>query len=188
METNSRKKELRREALIRRNGLTEKERTEAAVCLAERLLGHQWYYCSENIIGFVPYGSEIDISEILQDALEKRKKLYLPKIIGQEMYFFRVTSLTELEEGYKGIMEPIGNTEEYVYSESIASKTLMIMPGVAFDPMRNRIGYGKGYYDRYLQEKTGLQLRSIAVGYRCQMLEEIPAQETDIKPYQVICV
>lgn len=187
-QASSRKSELRKEVLQRRKALGEEERAGAAMFLAERILGHQWYYLSENLLGFVPYGSEIDTGEILQDALKNGKKLYLPKVLGDEMQFFRVTSLEELEEGYKGILEPKGDTEVFAYDEAIAQHTLLLMPGVAFDSMRNRIGYGKGYYDRYLQGKESLQLRSIAVGFRCQMVEEIPTQETDIKPYQVICV
>ena len=69
-----------------------------------------------------------------------------------------------------------------------ADKTLLLMPGVAFDRYRNRIGYGKGFYDRFLAEFPELCLRSIAVGYQCQLLEELPSEETDIRPCQVICV
>ena len=76
----------------------------------------------------------------------------------------------------------------YAYSPDRAQRTLVLMPGVAFDPFRNRIGYGKGFYDRFLADKPQLQLRTIAVGYRCQMLEELPADHRDIRPYQVICV
>ena len=63
----------------------------------------------------------------------------------------------------------------------------MIMPGVAFDAGRNRIGYGKGFYDKYLQDKEALQLRTIAIGFGCQMIDAIPAEENDIRPCQVIC-
>lgn len=62
----------------------------------------------------------------------------------------------------------------------------MIMPGVAFDVRRNRIGYGKGFYDRYLADKEGLH--TIAIGFDCQMVPEIEAGEKDIKPMQVICL
>lgn len=186
METN--KKIIRKEVLQQRGELSDAERKKAAFLLAERILGHQWYYLSEYILGFVPYGSEIDVCEILQDALSKGKKLYLPKVEGDEMQFYHVEYLEDLTEGYKGILEPKGDTECFPYTEEIADKTLMLMPGVAFDVLRNRIGYGKGYYDRYLQDKDKLQLRTIAVGFQCQLVEEIPAEELDIKPYQVICV
>lgn len=182
------KSEIRREVLHLRKQLSEEERARAKVMLTERVLGHQWYYMSEYILGFVPYGSEIDTMDILRDALAKGKKVYLPKVLGEEMQFFRVDSLEELEMGYKGILEPSGDTEAFLYDEKRAQSTLMLMPGVAFDSMRNRIGYGKGYYDKYLQGKEALQLRTVAVAYKCQMVEQIPADELDIRPYQVISV
>lgn len=179
---------IRGEVLKLRGGLDDEERRKASFLLTERVLGHQWYYLSDIVLGFVPYGSEIDIREILQDALTKGKKLYLPKVEGDDMLFYRIDSLADLEEGFKGILEPKGDTECYVYEETEAEKTLMLMPGAAFDSMRNRIGYGKGFYDRYLQGKDALQLRTIAVGFQCQLVEKIPAEELDIRPYQVICV
>ena len=182
------KTDIRREVLKRRELLSEQERAEASLMLTERILKHPWYYLSKVLLGFVPYGSEIDIREILLDALKCGKKVYLPKVAGDEMQFFRVFSLEELKEGYKGILEPDGNSGSFVYDNAAAQHTLMLMPGVAFDYNRNRIGYGMGFYDRYLQGKTVLQLRTIAVGYRCQMTERIPAQETDIKPCQILCV
>lgn len=182
------KADIRREVLQYRKALDEVQRQKASIILAERILGHQWYYLSENLLGFVPYGSEIDVREILEDALKRGKKLYLPKVLGEEMEFFRVTSLNELQSGYRGILEPAGNTECFVYDEDLAEKTLMLMPGAAFDKERNRIGYGKGYYDKYLLEKPNLQVRTIGVGFACQMVEQIPSQEWDIRPYQVICV
>lgn len=182
------KADIRREVLQNRKALDEVQRQKASVLLAERILGHQWYYLSEILLGFVPYGSEIDVREILEDALKRGKKLYLPKVIGEEMEFFRVTSLDELQTGYRGILEPARNTERYEYDRDLAEKTLMLMPGAAFDRNRNRIGYGKGYYDKYLREKSELQFRTIGVGFACQMVEQLPAQEWDIKPYQVICV
>ena len=186
METS--KAAIRKEVLKQRAALDEQQRIRASFILTERILGHQWYYLSDVLLGFVPYGSEIDIREILQDALNKGKKLYLPKVQGEDMTFYLVESLADLQEGYKGIMEPKGDTPGFVYEEKISDKVLMLMPGAAFDGNRNRIGYGKGYYDRYLQDKESLQLRTIAVGFQCQMVEEIPADTFDIRPYQVICV
>lgn len=202
------KKEIRRESLKRRNKLTSLERERATMLLTEKILGHQWYYLSDTILGFASYGSEIDTSEILEDALQKGKKVYLPKVIGEDMIFYRIQSMDDLQEGYKGIPEPVGDTEifdfEVLYNKHVVKENcnnvnvstrkdasenvLMLMPGAAFDMQRNRIGYGKGFYDRYLQDKEELQLRTIAVGFQCQMVEEIPADEFDIKPYQIICV
>lgn len=191
MEKTTLKKEIRREVLKRRNELSEPERARASMILTERVLGHQWYYLSDIILGFASFGTEIDTTEILVDALQKGKKVYLPKVVGDGMIFYRIENLDDLQEGYKGIPEPVGDTEIFdfeAWSHTLCINVLMLMPGAAFDRMRNRIGYGKGFYDRYLQDKEELQVRSIAVGFQCQMVEEIPADEFDIKPYQVICV
>lgn len=179
---------LRKEVLAVRDALTREERKKAAFLLTERLLGHQWFYLSEVVLGFVSYGSEIDTKEILEEALRKGKKLYVPRVEGEDMVFYRICSLNELTEGYKGILEPEGTTEIFHYEEQAADKALMLMPGAVFDRQRNRIGYGLGFYDKYLADKEALQLRTIAVGFQCQLLDNIPAGAEDIKPYQVICV
>jgi 5-formyltetrahydrofolate cyclo-ligase len=65
---------------------------------------------------------------------------------------------------------------------------LLLMPGVAFDVYGNRMGYGKGFYDRFLRDKELLQTFSIAIGYKCQRVDFIPVEEHDLKSYQVILV
>ncbi|MBQ8232276.1 MAG: 5-formyltetrahydrofolate cyclo-ligase [Lachnospiraceae bacterium] len=180
------KRLLRKEVLKRRDALTETERKASSLKLADRIIGHQWFYRSDCLLIFASYGSEIDTSEIISEALRTGKRVYLPKVEGEEMQFYKITSLEELTEGYRGIPEPDGSSEKYCYYEEEADHTLMIMPGVAFDPYRNRIGYGKGFYDRFLADKEALKIRTIAVGFQCQMVEEIPQDLNDIIPYQVI--
>ena len=179
-----------------RDALSPEARKRAEVLITERILGHQWYYLSDVILAFVSYGSEISTWEILKETLAKGKALYVPKIIKvpcgenekEEMVFFRIRSLEELKEGYRGIPEPEVTTEVYAYDQEKAGRTLLLMPGVGFDPYRNRMGYGKGFYDRFLSDKENLWTRSIAIGHSCQMTEEIPSNEWDVKPYQVILV
>lgn len=187
-ENNLEKKVLRREILKLREALTTQERERASLILTERICGHQWFYLADTILGFVSYGSEIDTTGILQEALAKGKKVFVPKIVGENMVFYRIHSMEELSEGYKGIPEPAGDTERFCYEPEHSGKVLVLMPGAVFDLQRNRIGYGKGFYDRYLTDKPELQIRTIGVGYQCQLVEELPSEEWDIKPYQVICV
>lgn len=186
------KAEIRRRTLALRESLSGDERERARVLLTERILGHQWFYRSDILLGFASCGSEIDTGEILREALRLGKKVYLPRVTGgetsSEMVFLRIGSMEELQPGYRGIPEPDSGAEAYEYTDGDAEHVLMLMPGVAFDGCRNRIGYGKGFYDRYLADKPDLQLKTIAVGFRCQMTEEIPCGEHDIRPYQVICV
>ena len=180
------KRQLRKEVLKRRNTLTETDRKASSLKLADRIIGHQWFYRSDRLLIFASYGSEIETSEIISEALRTGKRVYLPRVEGEEMQFYKIASLEELTEGYRGIPEPDGSSEQYCYCEEEADHTLMIMPGVAFDPYRNRIGYGKGFYDRFLADKEALKIRTIAVGFQCQLVEEIPQDLNDIRPYQVI--
>ena len=172
------KKALRREVLQRREKLSEDTRTKAALLLTERILGHQWYYLSNRILSFVSYGSEICTTEILENALQDGKEVYVPKVEGREMQFYRIRSLTELKEGYKGIREPEGNTESYVFTSENAAGSLFLMPGSVFDPLGNRLGYGGGFYDCYFERYKG-NFYKIALAYECQMVHELPVEPTD---------
>jgi 5-formyltetrahydrofolate cyclo-ligase len=187
------KNRIRTEILKKRSELSLEERTRASLLITDRIVGHQWFYNSDKILVFIGYGSEIETYEIIREALRLGKKVYVPKVKGRNMDFYRIKEYDELEAGFKGIPEPAGTSEKYDFyreNEAMLDRTLIIMPGVVFDKENNRIGYGKGYYDRFLEDKEELRLRSIAIGFKCQMLEEerIPAMEHDLKPYQVICV
>lgn len=182
------KSRLRKEILKKRNELPPKIRQMADLAMADRIIGHQWFYGAEIILGFVNYGSEISTEEILREALRKDKLLFLPKIVDKDMLFYRINSMDDLAFGYKGIPEPKGDTECFSYEKYKDKRLLVLVPGVAFDVYGNRMGYGKGFYDRFLSDKEQLQIYSIGIGYKCQLVEQLPIEEFDIKPYQVILV
>lgn len=182
------KKKIRKEVLARRDALSKEERDRATCLITDRIVGHQWFYRAQTLLCFVSYGSEIPTGDIIEEALRKGKKVFVPRVEGENMNFYRILSLEELTEGYRGIPEPDGTGEVYRYCPGEQEETLMLMPGVAFDSLRRRIGYGKGFYDRYLEDKEELQLHTIAIGFQCQLVEEIPQEERDIRPYQVITV
>ena len=195
------KQQIRKQVLSMRDNLSQEERERGAVLLTERICGHQWFYRSDIILAFVSYKSEIDTTQIIEEALRLGKQVYVPRVeqadseqvccgeTQSELAFYRIKSMTELTTGYKGIPEPAATeNERYLYDPEKAEQTLMLMPGAVFDKMRNRIGYGKGFYDRFLADKENLQLRTIGVGFACQLVEELPSEAWDIKPYQVICV
>ena len=189
------KKAIRKAALAEREALDAKERKKGALFLTGQILGHPWYCGSEEILCFVSFGSEIDTGGIITEALKSGKRVYVPKVLPGDdhevslyMDFFRIEDMDQLKPGYRGIMEPSGDSEMYVCTPERAKRTLVLMPGAAFDCFRNRLGYGGGFYDRYLAGREALRQRTIAVGFMCQMVEEIPAESTDIRPCQVICV
>ncbi|MBQ9140362.1 MAG: 5-formyltetrahydrofolate cyclo-ligase [Lachnospiraceae bacterium] len=180
------KRALRKEVLARRDALHIEKRKMADMVMADRIIGHQWFYRAEVLLAFVNYGSEISTEEIILEALKKGKKVFVPKVEGQDMVFYRISTMEELQEGYKGIKEPVGNTERFEYEAYQKNRMLLLMPGVAFDMYGNRMGYGKGFYDRFLVDKELLQTYSIGIGYACQRVEQVPVEEHDLKPYQVI--
>ena len=182
METKSK---IRKEILALRKDIPENEKAKSKVLISEKIIGHQWYYSADTILLYKSYGSELNTDFIAEDAFKKGKKVYYPKVCGDVMEFYQVSSLDMLKSGYKGILEP-EETKLFCYKELSGENVLMIMPGVAFDVYRNRIGYGKGYYDKYLSDKPSI--RTIAVGYVCQIVEKIEANETDIRPMQIICL
>jgi 5-formyltetrahydrofolate cyclo-ligase len=183
---------LRKEVLEKRDAMSEELRREADALLKQRILEHEWFEKAERVLAFFPNGSEVGITELLEECLKAGKALYLPKVRGKELNFYRIEELSDLEPGFRGIMEPKGDSAVYFYNEETAKETpdqdLLIMPGVAFDADNGRIGYGGGYYDRFLAGKDTLRNRSVGVGYACQMVEQIPAEDTDIRPCLVITV
>ncbi len=182
------KKEIRKRILSDRDKLSDEERMRSQCLVAEKIMEHEWFDRAKDVLIFVSFGSEIDTWTIISGAHKLHKKVYVPKVEGDVMEFYRILPDEILTEGYRGIPEPDLTEvhEKFVYKKERADEVLMIMPGVAFDGMRNRIGYGKGFYDKYLQDKS--DLRTIAVGFAMQMVPEIEAGERDIRPMQVICL
>ncbi len=187
----ARREEIRRQAIMRRDLLSGEERARGSLLMTERILGHQLFYMSDIFLCFVSFGSEIETRDLIKEALRQGKKVFAPKVTrlsdSPQMRFYRVCDPGELSAGYRGIMEPSGTSEEYLYRVDEAEKTMILMPGAAFDRRRNRLGYGKGFYDRFLADREILKLRSVAVGFSCQMVDSIPEREGDVRPSQVLC-
>lgn len=174
------KKQIRRAILEKRNKMTESERAQKSGVICERLFAMEEFAAAKDILLYASYGSEVETDAVFEKAVTLGKRVYYPRVNGDEMHFFRVRALSELKEGYKGIREPEAIAET-LFRENRAD-ALLIMPGVAFDEGRNRIGYGKGYYDRFLQ--GGFAGQKIALCFSVQILTQgcIPAEETDIRP------
>ena len=187
-ERSERKKKLRREALERRGSIPAGERRMASVRLCRTVTGREDYRKAGVIIGYYPFGSEIDIRPILEDALSTGKELYLPRVRGKELDFIRVRSLAELRMGFHGISEPVGNEIWECTQEELGKGVFVIVPGLGFDEEGNRIGYGGGFYDRFLGKYPALAGCAIAVGYLCQRMDPLPVEEHDIKTAEIVLV
>lgn len=186
METKAR---IRREILALRDAMTGKERYRKSKEIMARAMDTLWYKEADIVLAYISYRSEVETESLIQDALSQGKKVYCPKVEGDEMNFYEIFSMQDVEEGYCGIREPQGKKErKFVPGLARGGKCLMILPGSAFDEERNRMGYGKGYYDRYLERNGdgcgGIKL--IGVCFSCQLQKRIPADSYDKKADMVI--
>lgn len=178
------KKQIRSRILKARNALTEEERDQKSREICERLLQSSFYEEAQDILLYASYGSEVQTQLIFDKAVSEGRQVFYPRVIdGETMQFFRVTDLSGLQEGYRGIREPRADGAAYTQQGKAAGRrALLIMPGAAFDGEKNRIGYGKGFYDRFLG--AGFAGMKIALAFDVQILQEeqIPARETDVRP------
>ena len=133
---------------------------------------------AKHILAYADYNHEVMTRYIIEEAWKAGKEVAVPKVVGKDMVFYKLTDFARLEPGYFGIPEPVSG--EIVNW----SKALMIMPGVAFDRANHRVGYGGGFYDRYLEKHP--QLERVAIAFSFQMLPEVPTEPTDICPQIIV--
>ena len=179
-----RKQDIRKEFLTVRNSLSKEKQILSNKRIRDRLCSLPQYLTAENILIYANYQSEVSTRDIILDSFSRNKKVYCPKVLAPgEMEFYRITSLDEIRNGYKNIPEPFFLT--FPYAGENLSKTLVVMPLVAFDDTGNRLGYGGGFYDRYLEKYPRIQ--KIALAFECQKYTgNLPVQATDIRPDMIL--
>lgn len=182
------KREIRRDAIERRRNIDPEKRREMDIDIYSELVSLTEYKAADYVLCYVNYNDETDTHRLIRRALNDSKSVYIPKVLDPndgEMEFFEIESLVEAEKGYHGIPEPemnIHNSFAEVYDKlewDQKHKILVIVPGVAFDRHLDRIGYGKGFYDRYLTSHS--DVRSVGICYDCQLYDMIPHEDNDIK-------
>lgn len=149
--------------------------------IAEKVIAHPKYQKAELVFAYIDAKGEVITKDMIEHAWANGKKVAVPKVHGDIMEFYLIESYNDLEAGYFGIMEPKMSCEKITV---ITENSVVLMPGVAFDRMGNRIGYGKGYYDKYFTKYP--ELYKIAIAFSMQIVPEIPADEFDIKAQCVI--
>lgn len=182
------KAKLRKRMLSIRDELTGDIRAENSELIRKKLVGSSIYKNAEIVLSYASYRSEVDTWAINKQILEDNKKLYLPKTYVKEkrLRFIRVSDMDELKPGALGIMEPDGEGEGIDPKMTGAGAVLMIMPGVAFDNNGARLGYGGGFYDRYLSEYEDIIPRTVLIAFEAQRADEICTDEYDIRPGQIL--
>lgn len=171
------KKTLRNKILKVRDSLNIKEKETMDNRIFNQLINSELYINAKSIFIYLSFGTEIDTNKIINKALEDKKEVYIPKIYKSDksMKAIRLSSFKDLKENSMGILEPI-NDSNFIEKENI---DLIIVPGVVFDFKGNRIGYGGGYYDRYLESIKDLG-NKVVLAYDLQIVDFIEPELHDI--------
>lgn len=173
------KKEIRKKVLKIRNELTVSQIEEKSSIIAKKLSNSKVFVDEENIFLYINYGSEVITRNLISYCISIGKNVACPKVLSDgEMEFYKISDVLDLEEGYKGILEP----KEGV--PFVPKTGVVIVPGVAFDKCGYRVGYGKGFYDRYLSKHP--EYKTVGLAFSCQIIDTVPHQEHDVKVMEII--
>lgn len=163
------KKELRTQIRDKKRAMSPAEIDRRSAELTRLFIQTDAYRNASVLYGYLPYNQEVRTVPLLEQAILDGKRVAVPKVYGDDMKFLYLDDLTAVSKGYAGIPEPIAD-------EPTASDTnaLVLMPGLAFDPQGHRIGYGGGFYDKFLSREPNHP--TIALCYDFQVF---PLLETD---------
>ena len=144
--------------------------------IVNHLLNWEKWIQAKTIAITISSQNEIDTKEIIQLAWLTQKRVTVPKChsIDKSMIFREIHSFEQLEKGYKGIYEPVLEYTTEVQKENI---DLIIVPGVVFNQKGYRIGFGGGFYDRFLATYTGV---TVSLLLNTQLINDFPTNEYDI--------
>lgn len=174
MDVARRKDSVRRVVLSRRGRLGGDAREAAGARAAERLFALEAVAAARTLIAFASFGSEIPTDALVERALEEGRAVLLPYVAGPgELRAARVRSIEDVAPGWRGIREPLAREPLDPGTADVA-----IVPGVAFDARGARLGYGGGFYDRFL---ASLPRRIQRVGFALdvQVVEDVPEEAGD---------
>lgn len=221
------KKRFRTQALAARDSLTSEQHKRYSDRIIRTLISLSSYQEADAILTYISFRSEVDTFPLIEQAFADGKAVFAPKVLGKEMAFYRIFSRDDLTAGYQGILEPAGGqlfemwlndrmsqyqncqresllkTKEAETCSGAAPSVLICLPGAAFDRSRHRIGYGGGYYDRYLYRlrqggegiaaeaypqagtdaaRPQVNYATVSLSYDCQIFGKIPWETHDIRP------
>ena len=171
------KKNIRQDIISKRKALDDIETAAKSFEICKQIMSMNIYRNSEVILAYMSANHEVDMSYLMVKAIEDGKRVYIPKVESEgNMRFYLYDG--NFVVGSFGIKEPLSKVP-FNEEEMLTEGVLMIVPGVAFDIKRNRLGHGGGYYDRFLNRDG--KVFKMAVGYDFQILDDIPVFEHDKK-------
>ena len=155
---------------LRREISREKAEESERICI-EHLRQSDIYRNHEWVYPYISYQKEMPTLRLIEKMKEDGKRIAVPKVMGEEMAFYEITSLLDCKPACMGILEPVEG------KKMVTEPGLMLMPGLAFDSHGGRMGYGGGYYDKYLSRYP--YHRTVAWAYDFQIIDQVPMKEHD---------
>jgi len=171
---------LREEYQTIRNNI--KNKKEKSQYITEKLKQNILYKNAKIVALYKSLPSEVDTAEIIEHALSYGKIVVLPKVVGEELRFYKIGKDEVFVKSKFGVEEPIGDERNFIDKNEL---DLVIVPGLCFDEEGNRLGFGKGYYDRFL---ANTELKTIAVCFKEQIIRNgfVPVDSNDVKMQMII--
>lgn len=149
----------------------------ASLAAQDNLLSLEEYVSSGSVALYAAVHQEVDTALIFAAAIAAGKRVFYPALSGNEMLFRQVENQNSLRKGAYGIPEPCTNGIEYQADQA----ELIVVPGVAFDLTGQRVGYGKGYYDRFLNH-SARKAHLVGLCHDFQLIDKtVPAEIHDIQ-------
>lgn len=178
-ELENEKKILREEYILIRSRIENKK--EKSNTIVDKIIKTDQYKDSKIIAIYKSMKTEVDTSKLIKYSINNGKIIALPRVEENELKFYKINSTEEnLEKSKFGIEEPLGKKENLIDSNLI---DLVIVPGICFDLEKNRLGFGKGYYDRFLKQKD---FKSIGICFDEQITKKVPTNNNDMKVKEII--
>jgi len=175
--------ELRARVLLQRESFPISELALWNHLIQERALHFYYYLISGSVVLYSPIGHEVATQEIRDHAMGVEKKVFYPRLgKGDDLALIQVASAEEFRVGRYGILEPTGKN---ALTQRDQEELIVFVPGLAFDLQGNRLGRGKGWYDRVIKVLGGGP-RFVALAYEFQLVEDLPAEKWDQKVHHII--
>ena len=170
------KDEIRKKMLLIRRNILKKQELSKIIC--NKIIKLDIYQRSQVIALYKAMNDEVDIDYLIKYSLENKKTILLPRVCDDKLVFYKIDYNTKYVRSHFGVLEPIDDANIY-----LGPIDLIICPGVSFDIYNHRLGYGKGYYDRFLKDKN---IYKIGVSFSEQIVPLLPSNNLDIKMDLVI--
>ncbi|MCH4040016.1 MAG: 5-formyltetrahydrofolate cyclo-ligase [Eubacteriales bacterium] len=172
------KESIRKRILAMRRRIPALMLTQKSGIIEKRLMQTAEWKMAKSIYTYISLPGEVETNTLVTAAWEEGKTVAAPRVEGDDLVFCQIRSFDDLKEGYFHVMEPQGIPIEE------DAKALIVMPGVAFDVKKHRIGYGRGFYDRWLAAHPGHPTAALSFDFALE--ESVPSESTDMVPDMLI--